>query len=205
VEHLDALVELGLGIHRRLNEECLKLRQSRVDRSDVSFWYLANHLGRRFLRDAQELLGPLTPLGAGVWRVAHLHRSLILVSGRMVPVDRDSLAVHALAVEPEEQKRTLVNVLRQNLDLWPTYAAWLAGAYPALAKEIADMGKTKSKKKFVFDFRPFFEEVGWKEVIRQVGIKSFIDEVGLSQIVAQLTPQQRQVLQLLLQKTPPEQ
>src|SRR5258707_13445077 len=127
-----------------------------------------------------------------------------------------------LAVEPEEQKRTLVNVLRQNLDLWPTYAAWLAGAYPALAKEIADMGKTKSNKKFVFDFRPFFEEMGWKEVIRQVGIKSFIDEVGvksfidevgvkpfideagLSEIVAQLTRQQRQELQQLLQKTPPE-
>jgi len=86
----------------------------------------------------------------------------------------------------------------------------------ALAMEIAHMGKTRSKK-FVFDFRPFFEEVGWKEVIRQMGIKSLIDEVGtkwlvksmieelgLSHVVAQLTPQQRQVLQRLLQMHRPE-
>jgi hypothetical protein len=96
-------------------------------------------------------------------------------------------------------------------NLWPTYAGWLAGAYPALAKEIAHMGRTRSKK-FVFDFRPFLEEVGWREIIRQTGLQSLIEEVGwkplideggLDQLVAQLTPRQRRELQRLLQKTPP--
>src|SRR5439155_1702293 len=182
---LDALAELGLGIHRRLNEDCIKERRPRVARRDVAFWYLANHLGRRFLRDARNLLGPLDSLGDGVWGATLLQRSLILVSGRAVPVDRDSLPVHVLSVEPEEQKRTLAQVLRQNLDLWPTYAGWLAGAYPALTREIAQMGRTKSKK-FVFDFRPFLQEVGWREIIRQAGLKPLIDEVGLKPLIDEI-------------------
>lgn len=200
VEDLDALMELGLGIHRHLNEECAKQRQPRVERPEVSFWYLTNHLGRRFLRDAQDLLGPLESVGAGVWRASQLHRALVLVSGRAVPVDRDSLAVHVLAVEPEEQKRVLAQVLKQNIDLWPTYAGWVAGAYPALAKEIADMGRTKSKK-FVFDFRPFLQEMGWKEIIRQMELKSLIDEIGVDKFLEELTPEQRQEFQERFQKS----
>jgi hypothetical protein len=217
---LDALLELGLGIHRRLNEDRAQQRQARVDRPDVAFWYLANHLGRRFLRDAQGLLGPLEALGAGVWRAPLMGRAVVLVSGRTVPVDRDSLPVHVLAVEPEEHKRQLGRVLEHNRDLWPAYGPWLASAFPALAKEIAHMGRTKSKK-FAFDFRPFIQEVGWKAIIEQTGLKSFVEEVGfkplveevglqslveevgLDKLVAQLTPQQRQELQGLLQQTPP--
>jgi hypothetical protein len=182
---LDALVELGLGIHRRLNEDRAQQRQARVERPDVAFWYLANHLGRRFLRDARDLLGPLEALGAGVWRAPLLRRSLVLVSGRAVPVDRDSLPVHVLAVEPEEHKRELGRVLERNLDLWPAYGPWLASAFPALAKEITQMGRTKSKK-FAFDFRPFIQEVGWKAIIEQTGLKSFVKEVGLKPLVKEV-------------------
>ena len=146
LDDLDALLELGLGIHRRLNEERLRQGQPRVGRADVSFWYIANHLGRRFLRSAQDLLGPLESLAEGVWRVPYLQRGLVLVSGRAVAVDRDSLAVHALAVESAEHKRALAQVLRQNLDLWPSYGGWLASTYPVLAKEIAHMVRSRSKK-----------------------------------------------------------
>src|SRR4051794_739396 len=43
VDDLDALLELGLGIHRRLMDP---LDAPRIGRTEVSFWYLANHLGR---------------------------------------------------------------------------------------------------------------------------------------------------------------
>jgi hypothetical protein len=46
VADLDLLVELGLGIDRRLNEERVRQRQQPVPRAEISFWYLANHLLR---------------------------------------------------------------------------------------------------------------------------------------------------------------
>jgi hypothetical protein len=182
VDDLDALLELGLGIHRRLNEEGAKQGRPRVGRSDVSLWYLANHLGRRFLRDAQNLLGPLEELGPGVWRVSPLQRRLLLVSGRAVPVDRDSLPVHLLALEPEEQKRAVVGVLGRNPDLLRVYGSWLAIAYPALAREVTHMGRTKGKK-FALDFRPLIREVGWREIIRQTGLKSLVEAVGVKPLI----------------------
>ncbi len=45
---LHDLLELGLGIHRRLNEQQAKERLPEVDYADMSFWYLVNHIGRRF-------------------------------------------------------------------------------------------------------------------------------------------------------------
>jgi hypothetical protein len=44
---LDLLVELGLGIHRRLNEERAKQKRPVLGPEETSLWYLANRLGRR--------------------------------------------------------------------------------------------------------------------------------------------------------------
>ncbi len=225
VDDLDALLELGLGIHRQLNEEAVKHRQPRLGRADVSFWYLANHLGRRFLRTAGDILGPLEEVGEGLWRVMVLHRRLMLVSGREVPVDRDSLPVHLLATESEEQQQAVVRVLGASRDLWLPYSGWLVSAHPALAKEVTRMGRAKARK-FALDLRPVIEHLGWQEVIRQTGLKALLDELGakrvldelgakrvldelgpkqvldelgLDQLVAQLSPQQRRELQRLLQ------
>src|SRR6266853_1732034 len=74
----DLLVELGLGIDRRLRT-ARPLRQRRpVRREEVSFWYLANRLGQRFLQDAAETLGTLEPLGPGMWRSGILGRQVFL-------------------------------------------------------------------------------------------------------------------------------
>ncbi len=63
---VDALVELGLGINRKLNEDRQQAGQPILDPSDVSFWYLANHLGRRILRDFRQTLGELEVVSTGV-------------------------------------------------------------------------------------------------------------------------------------------
>jgi hypothetical protein len=55
-EHLDLLIELGLGIHRRLNQERAKQKQRPMPAAEVSFWYVANRLGTRYL-DAVSIWG----------------------------------------------------------------------------------------------------------------------------------------------------
>ena len=48
LDHLERLIEVGLGIHRHLMEQELYRPPKTV--SEVSFWYLSFHLGLRFLR-----------------------------------------------------------------------------------------------------------------------------------------------------------
>src|SRR5438270_16971 len=55
-DDLHDLLELGLGIHRRLNELQAKQQQPEMAYSEVSFWYLVNHLGGRFLAALPGLL-----------------------------------------------------------------------------------------------------------------------------------------------------
>ncbi len=206
VGDLDLLIELGLGIHRRLNEERRKQGERPVGRGDVSFWYLANHLGRRFLSDARALVGDLEALGSGVWRVRHLGRSLILVSNRDVPVERDSIPVHLLVREPLDATRNLAREIASQADLWQLYGPWLATMFPKLWKEAKQMAR-RAKQGPVFDFRPVIEEIGLEGLIRQIGLKRMIEEmgpqrvikeVGLKELVAKLTPEQREELRRLL-------
>src|SRR5947199_3022062 len=50
---VDLLIELGLGIDRRLYQERGRHGQRRPGPGEVSFWYLANRLGQRFRCDAE--------------------------------------------------------------------------------------------------------------------------------------------------------
>jgi hypothetical protein len=193
VDDLDALPELGLGIQRRLNEERADRRQPRVGRDEVSFWYLANHLGSRFLAASRRLAGPAEPLAAGVWRGSVWQRPLILVSSREVAVERDSLPLHLLSAEPVAVQREVTHVLAAQIDLWPSYAGWLATIYPTLVEELNRMGRTR-REGLTINVVPLFEHLGWQEILRQVGLEN---------LVTQLSAEQRQELLRLLQQTPP--
>jgi hypothetical protein len=57
-EDVESLIELGLGIDRRLRERRTEQGQRPLEPEEVSFWYLANHLGGRFVREAERKLGP---------------------------------------------------------------------------------------------------------------------------------------------------
>src|SRR5215471_12874748 len=65
---LDLLLEVGLGIDRRLNEEERRQGRPVVERDEVAWWYLANHVGARFRAEAERLLGGLAESGEGLWR-----------------------------------------------------------------------------------------------------------------------------------------
>jgi hypothetical protein len=102
---LPLLVELGLGIARRLNEEQQQERRHMVQAEEIAFWYLANQLGQRFLAEAGRCLGALEAVAEGLWRAVALGHPVYLVSTVDLALDDDSLPLHVLALEPTAQQR----------------------------------------------------------------------------------------------------
>src|SRR5271166_6090006 len=97
---LDLLAEVGLGIDRRLNEQRAQEKLAILPRVDVSFWYLANHLGRRFLAEAQEVFGACEALLPGLWRCSLMQRAVFLVSRDALPVEPETVPLHLVCAEP---------------------------------------------------------------------------------------------------------
>jgi hypothetical protein len=91
---LPLLIEVGLGIGRKLNAERRRQRQRALPDSEISFWYIANRLGQRFRSDAGKRLGRLQSFGEGLWRAEAVGFSCYFVSTVDLPVDDDSLPLH---------------------------------------------------------------------------------------------------------------
>jgi hypothetical protein len=208
---LESLIELGLGINRRLNEERIAQDLSLLDPSDVSFWYLANRLGRSILRDFRRLVWELAVVGPGVWRCEVLNRLIFLVSGRDLPVEEDSLPLHIVGSESPETERAVAKFVASRPELLHEYGGVLASLHPEAWKEVEAMPGVK-RKRFDFDMKALTELVGLKrvidafgveQVVKEIGLKKVIDEVGLKRIleeveldslVLNLTPAQRRQL-----------
>jgi hypothetical protein len=188
VAELDLLIELGLGIDRRLNEERHKQEQPHVERREVSLWYMANRLGCRFRRDARHLLGSLTEDGPGVWRTTLLGRPVLLVSNRDVPVERDSIPVHLLVREPLESTRLLARQVASQAELWKLYSGWLASMFPELYEEIRKMATSELGP--IIDVRPVIEKLGLDNVIHQLGVKKVVEAIGVDAIAEALSPEE---------------
>ncbi len=184
---IDLLIELGLGIHRRLNEQRVRDGQSPFGPAEVSFWYLANRLGRRFLGDVRDTLGEVEPLGPGVWRCTALRRLVFLVSGADAPVERDSLPLHIISEEPTATGRRVAQFLAAHPALWDEYSGFLATLHPDLWDEVRAMSKTTGKRrKFDFYILPVIEEMGLNRVIEQIGLDKLIQEVGLDKLIQEV-------------------
>lgn len=201
-EDLDLLVELGLGIYRRLNEERAREGQALLAPEEVSFWYLANHLGSRLLREWREQVGALEEHGPGVWRCVVLRRPVFLVSGNELPVEQDSLPLHLIGKESRETRLQVGEFLVRHSSLWRQYGGWLATLQSDVWEEVEAMAKTK-RKKFDFDFGPLVETVGLKPVLDAFGAERVMKELGPEQVaqflesdasVEQLSPETRRRL-----------
>jgi hypothetical protein len=179
---IDLLIELGLGIHRRLNADRARRGEPFVGAEEVSFWYLANHLGRRFLSDSRRHLGMLVPQGPGVWRCDLLVRVVYLVSGSELPVDQDSLPLHVIGRGPPETERAVAEFVAQRPALLEMYGGFLTVLHPEAWKEVESMAKTK-RKGFDFELEPLFEAVGLKRVIDAAGLDRVIEAVGLDRVI----------------------
>src|SRR5262249_9392998 len=149
---------------------------------EVSFWYLANHLGQRFLRDLGRRLGGLEALGPGLWRCRLLERLLFWVSSIDLPVEEDSLPLHLVGIEPLETERQVARLVLEQPKLEQQYGGWVASLHPAAWKEIEAMARATGKK-LNLDLRPAIEYLGLDRVIGQVGLDRVIEQVGLREIV----------------------
>jgi hypothetical protein len=204
---IDLLVELGLGIDRRLHEGRAREGQRRLPAGEVSFWYLANHLGRRFVRDAERKLGALEALGPGLWRCRLLGRMLFWVSSIDLPVEEDSLPLHLVGREPLATERQVARLVLEQRELQERYGGWLASLHPTAWKEIEAMARTAGKK-LNLDLLPAIEYLGLDRVIEQVGLDRVIEQVGEKEVVkriglerwlAHLSPAERRELKRRLQ------
>jgi hypothetical protein len=184
-DDLDLLVELGLGIDRRLQEEHRRQGQHRLGPEEVSFWYLANHLGRRFLREAERKLGALEELGPGLWRCRLLQRLVFLVSSVDLPVEEESLPLHVVGQEPAATERQVAQLVVAHPGLQLLYGGWLAVLHPIVWREAEAMART-ARKGLEIDFRPAIENFGLGRVIEQVGLGRVIEQVGIDRVIEHL-------------------
>jgi len=181
-EDVDKLVELGLGIDRRLQAERVKQGKRRLGPEETSFWYLANSLGPRFLRAAEQKLGSLEPLGAGLWRCKLLQRLVLLVSSIDLPVEADSLPLHVVGREPLATERQVAQLVLEQPALQQLYGGWLATLHPVAWKEILIMARTAGKKP-LFDLRPAIDAFGLDFVLEQAGIDRLLEQAGADRLL----------------------
>jgi hypothetical protein len=228
VSDLRLLVELGLGIYRKVNEERAKNKQRPVAASEVSFWYLRHHLGARFRTRAQRLLGvnALEQRAAGIWTCRLLDHLVYLVSGEGLPLSRESFPLQFLQPQLPAWDRAAAELILGDAALQESCASLLPTLHPGLLKEIVNMARTRTKWPKP-DLEPLVEwmggieavikqlgmervlnevgikrvidKVGVKQVIDEVGVKRVIDEVGLDELFANLSPTQRRALKRRLE------
>ncbi len=185
IRDVDLLVELGLGVDRRLNEERSRHRERPLAAAEVSFWYIANHLGRRFLREARDLLGDVEEASPGVWRSQLLRRSFFLVDGRAVPVDRESVPFHLAGEESSTIDAALAHVIVEEPGYWELYAPLLRVLHPTIWNEAKNMAKSKGKRGGL-DLSPFIEEVGLEKYLEMFKVEDVIDTLGPKKVAKAL-------------------
>jgi hypothetical protein len=179
---IELLIELGLGIERRLRRD--RGRRGVLPEA-VSFSYLANHLGRRFLAEVERKLGPLEALGPGLWRCRLLGRLLFWVSSIDLPVEKDSLPLHIVGREPPATERQVAELVSEHADLQQLYGGWIFSLHPAAWKEVEAMARA-SGKSLQIDLRPAIEHLGLRRVIDQVGLDRVIEEYGEKEVIERI-------------------
>ncbi len=206
-DELHDLLELGLGIHRRLNELQAKkaVPEPEMDYPEVSFWYLVNHLGQRFQARLPELLPGVQEEAEGIWRASLFSHPVLLVSVQELRVERDSLPLHVLAGVPDEEKGTIKDVLKAEPALWVNYGAWLAVNEPAIWKEITLMAAGQGQRTPDFgSLIDFLKQTGSvNRFLEKIGVKEAIEALGVEQIWAGLSPEQREELLRLARQDKP--
>jgi hypothetical protein len=211
-EDIPLLVEVGLGITRRLRTQQRRQRGRPLPADDMSFWYLANRSGRRFLRDAEGLLGGLECPEPGVWRARILSHPCLLVSTVDLTVDADSLPLHVLGQEPPALEREVGRFVVEDTGRLSAYADVFSLLHPSSWEEVKSMAKGSRKqawpdpagvRNWIEWVGPehIIELIGKREVVRKIGTKEVLEELDVDDILANLPPAKRRALKRRLEET----
>jgi hypothetical protein len=174
-----------MGIDRHLNEERASQGLAAVPPAEVSFWYVVNRLGQRFLRDAQQRLGPLTACGPGLWRCELLQRLIFLVTSSELPVDRDNLPLHVLAREPAATEREVARLVVNQPALVELYGSLLAVLHRHTWKEVVAMVRGTRKRPKI-DMEPLVDYWGLDQIIESLGFKRIIKHCSAERVILEL-------------------
>lgn len=209
---IDLLVELGLGVDRKLNEDRAKAGLEPLGPEEVSFWYIVNHFGDRFVEEARAVFGTLEEASPGVWRSQILRRPVFLIDSTGVTVDRESVAVHLVGEEVPEIEQELARIIVEEPAFWERYGVMLKALHPNIYEEVARMAAAKNQPGDL-DLRPFVEKIGVKKYLEPVGTEEMIAAVGMGKIVEEAgvvnifdncSPEQRkQFVELYQRANPP--
>jgi hypothetical protein len=205
IRDLDLLVELGLGIDRKLNEERARTELEPLDTTEVSLWYIANHIGQRFLDDAKSILGVLEESSPGVWRSQILSRPVFLIDSVGVTVDRESVPMHLVGEESAEIERELARVIAQEPGYWKVYGEFLRSLHPNIFEEASRMAPKEQPAEW--NLRPFAEKVGLNKYLEPVAVGEMVAAKGAEQFLAELSSKlspekQKQLYELFGLKEP---
>jgi hypothetical protein len=153
-----------------------------MSRADVSWWYLANHVGRRFRGEAEQLLGRLEEVDAGLWRGWAFGHPLLIVSRDTLAVERESVPLHLVTQETAERSRALAAEVVREPGFWHTYGAYLGELHLEALKEVLRMNPVLGKEP-LSDILPLIEVLGLQRVIDQIGAQRVIDQIGAQRVI----------------------
>lgn len=195
---LDLLVELGLGIHRRLNEEQHRQRKTLLEPERASFWYVVRGLGRTFLQNARLWLGPLEEIETGLWRGQVLQHLVFLVSSETFASEPDSVPLHLLLRRSPEQERELARLVVEQPHYLEWYASTFSRLHPEAWREVRQMARSKAPE-LKFDLSEVIEDIdmkklidsgGFKRLVQKAGATEFVKELGVDWLLSNLPPAQ---------------
>jgi hypothetical protein len=205
---LDLLAELGLGVHRRLNEERMRRRQRPLPPEQVSWWLVAHRLGARFIHRTTETWAALTAVQTGVWRTRLLRRWVYLISGATLPVDRDSVPLHLMDRSMHDNEVAAARLVAGQDDLWKVYGPWVLGMHGSVLEELRKMARSKGNP-WGIKLEPMVELLGMDKVlellgpdrvIQQLGPKRIIKSLGVDRLLDEMSPAERAKLKRRLRE-----
>lgn len=186
-EDLALLVEVGLGVARRLNAERTRKKSRPLVSQKVSFWYLCSKLGPQRIKAWQERLDNVHNTDRGVWSARVLGHTIYLVSWSDLPLDEDSLPLHVLRPPNHSGDEKLLRFVIQNPNRAEEFGPWLATLHPAIFKEFPEMAKAIEKGPRI-ELEPLIEFLGADKVIESIGIERLIEWVGIERLLDHLEP-----------------
>jgi len=198
---LSMLVELGLGIDRRLNQERQRRRLRALEPEEASFWYVVRSLSEKFLATARHRLGQIEEIEPGLWRSQVLQHLLFLISSEKFASEPESVPLHLLFKRSQAQERELAHLVLEQPHYLEWYGRWLGSLHSEVWTEVREMARTKARElKFDLDF--IAENVDVKDLAERLGMQRIYEIFGPKKVsdwlIANLPPEELKKLKARL-------